>query len=203
MFTGLVAAKGRVVRQRRVGEGMDLVIALAAPPEDLAVGDSISLSGCCTTVTGIGDLETRGTNLEFHLTRETLARTWFAGVRAGRDLNLEFSLTPNSRMGGHFVQGHVDGLGKVVGVQRRRDGSDLEIELPDGLERYCVEKGSIAIDGVSLTIARIRSSRITIALIPHTMEVTTLGLTKTGDRVHVEADVLAKHVEKLLAAREI
>lgn len=164
--------------------------------EPLEVGESVSLSGCCTTVTRVS-----GRRVEFHLTRETLARTWFAEAAAGRRLNLERALRAADRLGGHFVQGHVDGVGEVVGLERRRDGADLSVRVPQELLRYLVEKGSIAVDGVSLTIAALVEDRVTIALIPHTMEVTTLGESRPGAKVHLEVDVLAKYVERLLALR--
>ena len=132
------------------------------------------------------------------LETETLARTRFGRIQAGERLNLERALTPTTRMGGHFVQGHVDGLARVTSLSRRHDGSDLELELPAGLARYCVEKGSIAIDGVSLTIAAMAGLGITIALIPHTLATTTLGEAAPGREMHVEVDVLAKYVERLI-----
>jgi len=196
MFTGLVEGLGRVAWQRRVGEGMDLAVEVAELASGMAVGDSVSLSGCCTTVTRIS-----GRTAEFHLTRESLARTWFSRIRTGDRVNLERALTPTTRMGGHFVQGHVDGVGTVKQMARRPDGTDLTIELGPELMRYCVEKGSISVDGVSLTIARLDATSVTIALIPHTMDVTTLGGMTAGTPVHIEVDVLAKYVERLLAGR--
>lgn len=195
MFTGLVEAVGRVAFVRRTGEGMDLAVEAPDIAGEVAIGDSISLSGCCTTATQV-----RGKQIEFHMTRETLARTWFGRAEAGRQLNLERALAASARLGGHFVQGHVDGKGEILGWDRRQDGSDLRVRIPDDLHRYCVEKGSIAIDGVSLTIAAIAGGEITIALIPHTMQVTTLGRLQRGEDVHIEVDVLAKYVEKLLVS---
>jgi len=196
MFTGLVEGLGRVAWQRRAGEGMDLAVDVGDLAAGLAVGDSVSLSGCCTTVTRLS-----GRTAEFHLTRESLARTWFGRIRSGDCLNLERALTPTTRMGGHFVQGHVDGVGRVEQLARRPDGTDLTVALGPELLRYCVEKGSISLDGVSLTVARLDATSVTIALIPHTMEVTTLGKLTPGTGVHVEVDVLAKYVERLLEGR--
>jgi len=137
----------------------------------------------------------------FHLSRETLDRTWLGAARIGDRLNLEGALRAGDPLGGHLVQGHVDGVGSVVGPIDAAAGGELVVRLPDGLLRYCVEKGSIALDGVSLTIARERGSEVEIAVIPHTAQVTTLGTKRIGDPLHVEVDVLAKYVEKMLAGR--
>ncbi len=193
MFTGLVESTGRISFVRRQGQGLDLSVEVRSLQGDLAIGDSVSLSGCCTTVTRLS-----GGRAEFHMTRETLERTWFDRAEAGTVVNLERCLTPTTRLGGHIVQGHVDGMGEVAALEGRSDGTDLVIRVPPQIERYMVEKGSLAIDGVSLTIARIQGDRITIALIPHTMEVTTLGKLRLGSRVNLEVDILAKYVEKLL-----
>jgi len=193
VFTGLVEATGRIAFIRRVGEGLDLAVEAPGLIDGLAIGDSIALSGCCTTVTRID-----GRRVEFHMTKETLERTTFGRAAAGRLLNLERALRADSRLGGHFVQGHVDGVGEVTHLLKRRDGWDLTIQVPDELSRYCVEKGSISIDGISLTVARLTNDSVMIALIPHTWESTTLKDAKVGDRVHIEVDVLAKYVERLL-----
>ncbi len=193
MFTGLVACKGRVAFVRRSGGGMDLGVEISGLEGVLEIGESVALSGCCATVTRLS-----GRRAEFHLTRETLARTWFGDLAAGRELNLERALRPTDRFGGHIVQGHVDATGEVLGLEARPDGTDLFLSLPPEVRPYCVVKGSIAVDGVSLTLAGVEEDRGRIALIPHTMAVTTLGSLKPGDPVHLEADVLAKYVEGLL-----
>jgi len=193
MFTGLVEGTGRISYVRRQGQGMDLSVEVRSLQGDMAIGDSVALSGCCTTVTRLS-----GGRAEFRMTRETLERTWFGQAEAGTEVNLERCLTPTTRLGGHIVQGHVDGMGKVTGLDSRSDGTDLSIRVPQELVRYMVEKGSVAIDGVSLTIARIQDDLITIALIPHSMGVTTLGNLRPGNRVNLEVDILAKYVEKLL-----
>ena len=197
MFSGLVEATARVEWVRRDGEGMDLAIDARAILDDLTIGDSVSLSGCCTTVTRI-----TGQRAEFHLTRESLQRTWLGRLEGGRMLNIERALRADARLGGHFVQGHVDGVGEVLRVERRRDGTDLHVRVPEELARYCVEKGSIALDGISLTIAKLDGSQITIALIPHTEDVTTMANARAGDPLHIEVDVLAKYVERLLEGRQ-
>ncbi len=203
MFTGLVEAKGRILFVRRQGEGMDLAIELGALEGDLAIGDSLALSGCCTTITRLSGGQGAGRKGEVHLTKETLSLTWFGGVSAGREVNLERALTPTSRMGGHFVQGHVDGLGKVLGMEKRPDGCDLVLDLPEEVAKYCVHKGSITVDGVSLTLAQVDQGRGRIALIPHTMKTTTLGELRAGMQVHLEADLLGKYVAQFLGERGV
>jgi riboflavin synthase len=198
MFTGLVEGKGRILFVRRQGEGMDLAVELGSLQGDLAVGDSLALSGCCTTITRLAGGGGAGRKGEVHLTKETLSLTWFGRASTGRELNLERALTPASRMGGHFVQGHVDGLGKVLAMERRPDGCDLILELPSSVERFCVHKGSITVDGVSLTLAEVGAGKGRIALIPHTMEVTTLGGLTPGMWVHLEADLLGKYVARFV-----
>ncbi len=193
MFTGLVAAVGDVVGVAGTPGGLDLTVDLAGLPRDHRIGDSIALSGvCCTLVAREGPAG------RFHLTPETLARTWLGRVRPGDRLNLEAALRAGDPLGGHLVQGHVDGLGEVAGPIDPQAGGELWVRLPPGLLRYCAEKGSVTLDGVSLTVAEIRDDRIRIAVIPHTAQVTTLGARRLGDPLHVEVDVLAKYVERLL-----
>jgi riboflavin synthase alpha subunit len=200
MFTGLVEGVGSVVVARKVGPAMDLEVDLGAIGTGLAAGDSIALSGVCCTAT-----ERRGTAATFWLSPETLQRTWFGtlgphGLAAGTRLNLERCVRAGQPLGGHIVQGHVDGVGRVV-REVTEAGGTLEIELPAALLRYCVEKGSIALEGVSLTIAGLTGYRIAIAIIPHTAVHTTLGSRRAGEPVNVEVDVLAKYVERLLGSR--
>lgn len=191
MFTGLIEARGRVHGCRKVGKEMDLEVDLGSAEERDAVGASIALAGVCCTV-----VERSGSVASFRLSAETLARTWFGSVELGDELNVERALCVGDPLGGHIVQGHVDGVGEVTRAIDAHAGGELGIRIPASLTRYCVEKGSIAIDGVSLTIASIDGDRIVIAVIPHTAEVTTLGAMREGRRVHVEVDVLAKYVEK-------
>ncbi len=201
MFTGLVQAVGTVTAVQPVGAERRLQVDLAGlvgPGADGAfrIGDSIALSGvCCTAVDLAGGLVT------FHLSAETLARTWLGRARVGDRLNLEGALRAGEPLGGHMVQGHVDGVGQVVAAIDPAAGGELEVAVPPELQRYCVEKGSITLDGVSLTIAGPPAATVRIAVIPHTAQVTTLGTRRAGDPVHVEVDVLAKYVERLLTAR--
>ena len=194
MFTGIVEERGRVV----LAEPSRLVVETAsASVDDVRAGDSIAVSGVCLTVVSVdGDRDRR--TLSFDVSPETLARTTLGGLRAGDGVNLERPVTLVTRMGGHLVQGHVDGVGEVLDVRPAGDGRELTIGLPDGLGRYAVEKGSITVDGVSLTVTTLEGNSFGVALIPHTLEVTTLGDRGAGDKVNVEVDVMAKYVERLM-----
>ena len=196
MFTGLVERAGEIVAVHNDGQEKDLDVRLGIEDGRLEIGDSVALSGVCCTVTRIDDGIAR-----FRLSEETLRRTWFDRAEPGDRLNIERSLKMGDPLGGHMVQGHVDGVGQVTVPIDAQAGGELEIEIPESLEPYCVEKGSISIDGVSLTIARIEGRRITIAIIPHTAQVTTLGGLPSGQPVNLEADVIGKYVEKMLATR--
>jgi riboflavin synthase len=201
MFTGLVQGVGTVRAAAAVPGGRELVVdlaGLAGPGGDgqFRIGDSIALSGVCCTVVALAAGLAR-----FFLSTETLARTWLGQAEPGTRLNLEGALRAGEPLGGHLVQGHVDGVGKVVATIDPAQGGDLVATVPPDLRRYCVEKGSITLDGVSLTIAGAPQDSVRIAVIPHTAAATTLGGKRVGDPLHVEVDVLAKYVERLLAAR--
>lgn len=196
MFTGLVAAIGSVRAAQPRGGGLDLDVDLGALVGPIRIGDSVALSGVCCTV-----VQLDGAVARFHLTGETLARTWLGKATAGTRLNLETALRAGDALGGHMVQGHVDGTGEVTQAIDPLEGGELWATVPASLRRYCVEKGSITLDGVSLTIAGQRDGEIAIAIIPHTAQVTTLGHKQKGERLHVEVDVIAKYVEQMLAAR--
>jgi riboflavin synthase len=196
MFTGLVQAMGAVVARTAVGDELRLRVRIAGLAGAFRIGDSIALSGVCCTVVALADGVA-----DFHLTGETLARTWLAAAAVGTELNLEGALRAGEPLGGHLVQGHVDGVGRVAAAIDARGGGELWVEVPAGLAKYCVDKGSLTLDGVSLTIAERRGAAVRIAVIPHTAQVTTLGRKQKGDPVHVEVDVLAKYVESMLAAR--
>jgi riboflavin synthase alpha subunit len=191
MFTGIVRERGRVVSAERNGGGVLLRIAAretaAAEP-----GDSIAVSGCCLTVTSVD-----GEELEFDAVPETIARTTLGTLEPGAEVNLEPALRAGEPLGGHFVQGHVDGRARVVAFEPEGDGARLRLELPADLNRYCVQKGSLAVDGVSLTVAALHGDGVEIALVPFTLEHTTLGALGPGDEVNVEVDLLAKYAERL------
>jgi riboflavin synthase len=189
MFTGIVRERGRVTSMEEGTEGLRLEIAAPHTAAQLSVGDSVSISGACLTATAVS-------NGTFSVTavQETLSRTSLGALAAGDEVNLETAALVGDPLGGHFVQGHVDGLGRVAVVG---DDGRVWVEAPPEILRYCVEKGSIAVDGVSLTISGLRDRAFEVALIPHTLEVTTLGALQPGAEVNLEVDVLAKYVEKL------
>ena len=188
MFTGIVEERGRV---EMMGGGR-LVVDAHTVVRDSDVGASVSVNGVCLTV-----VERSDTSLRFDLSEQTLERTCLGDLRPGDPVNLERPVTLVARLGGHLVQGHVDGVGQVTRVEvDGSDGARMSIRLPGELSRYVVERGSIAIDGVSLTIAAVDDDEITVALIPHTLAATTLGLAAPGRRLNVEADVIARYVER-------
>lgn len=163
---------------------------------EVGLGDSISVNGVCLTVA-----QKEGTRIVVDLSTETLERTTLGGLRVGERVNLERALRLSDRLGGHIVTGHIDGVGWVTEVKREGDFLRLRIKLPKEASRYVVEKGSIAVDGVSLTVNEVKGEEIELALIPYTLEKTTLEERKKGDRVNVEADILGKYVEKILGER--
>jgi riboflavin synthase alpha subunit len=177
-------------------DGRDVVLAAPTLAPVAGLGDSIAVDGTCLTVTAVD-----GERLSFHAGAETLARTTIGSLQAGAAVNLEPALRAGEPFGGHIVQGHVDGVGVVQSVEAEGEGLRVIVEAPEAILRYCVEKGSVTVDGVSLTVAELHEGRFGVALIPHTLEVTTLGTLVPGRRVNLEADVLAKHVERLLQAR--
>jgi riboflavin synthase alpha subunit len=194
MFTGIVRERGRVVSAERNGGGVHLRIAARATA-DAGLGDSIAVNGCCLTVTAAD-----GQTLEFDAVPETIARTTLGALDEGAEVNLEPALRAGEPLGGHFVQGHVDGRARVTAIDAEGDGARLRLQLDPGLLRYCVEKGSVAVDGVSLTVAALQEDGVEIALVPFTLEHTTLGSLGSGDEVNVEVDLLAKYAERLASA---
>lgn len=195
MFTGIVEDMGEVLSCELDGDIHRLAVRPGKKPDDLEVGGSVAVNGCCLTATKM-----EGGVLRFDLARETVARTRFdKRLRPGILVNLERPLCLSGRLDGHFVQGHVDGVATVASIRDTGASSEITFELPADLARYCVEKGSIALDGVSLTCAQVSGSKVKVAVIPHTLEVTTLGRLKVQDLVNVEVDMIAKYVEKLLA----
>lgn len=196
MFTGIVRELGRVVSAEGGADGVRLEIDAPETATLTAVGDSVSVDGCCLTATAIA-----GARLRFEAVPETLSRTSLAALAAGSEVNLEPALRTGEPLGGHYVQGHVDGVGTVDSVAPEGDGARLAVEAPAELRRYLVEKGSVAVQGVSLTVASVTADGFEVALIPHTLTATTLGRLAPGDRVNLEADVLAKYVERLVARR--
>jgi riboflavin synthase len=198
MFTGIIEETGSVVRVTQRDDILAVRIAASATLAGLGVGGSIAVNGCCLTA-----VRRDAEGFECDLMGETLARTRFdQRLRPGVRVNLERPMRADGRFDGHIVQGHVDGVGHVRAVRRQVESAEIDIEVPTDLERYLVEKGSLAIDGISLTVARLAPGCVTVALIPHTLEVTNLGDAQVGDPVNLEADVIAKHVERLLNWRQ-
>jgi riboflavin synthase len=189
MFTGLVEAMAEVVAVRAKPPGVTLVLHCAAIHEGTMLGDSIAINGCCLTVVDAG-----GDELSFEAGPETLSRTNLGRLIAGSTVNVERSLKVGDRLGGHFVTGHIDGVGQLAERRDEADWSTLSFALPEALAPYLASKGSIAVDGVSLTLVDVEPRRFSVALIPHTLSVTTLGRRQVGDTVNLETDLLAKYV---------
>ena len=192
MFTGIVRELGTV----DAFDGSRLVVAAPDTAASAALGDSVAVAGVCLTV-----VERDGERLAFDVVPETLARTVLGDLDVGGTVNVEPSLRVGDQLGGHVVQGHVDAVGRVRSVSAEGEGRRVWIDAPETIVRYCIEKGSIAVDGVSLTIAALDDEGFEIALIPHTLAVTTLSRLEPGEEVNLEADVLGKVVERLVAAR--
>jgi riboflavin synthase len=206
MFTGIVEELGTVAAVEEQDDAIRLSIRARTVLEDVHLGDSISVNGCCLTVADMtvappGAGGTDGGVWTADVMQETLDKTSLAGVAPGDRVNLERAVTVDKRLGGHIVQGHVDGVGRVVRREPSEHWEVVEVALPEGagLGRYLVDKGSITVDGVSLTVVEARDDTFTVSLIPETLARTTLGSRQPGDPVNLEVDVLAKHVEKLLA----
>ncbi len=194
MFTGIVEELGAV---RSFEEGR-LVVGCPLVVTDSTLGASVAVNGTCLTV-----VERAGDTLGFDLSGETLDRTALGSVRAGDRVNLERPVTLAARLGGHLVQGHVDGIGRVAAVDRSPDGgATLTVRIPEELEALVVQKGSIAIDGISLTVAAIDGPELRVALIPHTLAVTTLGAAAAGDPVNIEVDMIGRYVARLMERAE-
>lgn len=195
MFTGIVQETGLVkALENRSG---DLVMTLEAPltAPSLVIGGSVAVNGCCLTA-----VKTVGAQVTVEAVPETLSRTTFGSLRAGDKVNLELPLKLSDLLGGHLVSGHVDGLAEVKAIVEEGGGQRWTLRVPHDLMKYVVEKGSISFDGISLTVAALHGDEVEVALIPHTLEVTNLGTLKVGSRLHVEADLMAKHLEKLTEA---
>jgi riboflavin synthase alpha subunit len=193
MFTGIVRERGRVVRADGGPEGLALELEAPETAAQSAIGDSVSIAGACLTVTSVDD-----GRLSFHAVPETIQRSSLGRLRAGGDVNVEPALRAGDPLGGHYVQGHVDAVGTVRALDSEGAGARLWVDAPTEVLRYCVDKGSIAVEGVSLTIAGLDDDGFAIALVPHTLEATTLGALAPGDPLNLEVDVLAKYVEKLV-----
>ena len=195
MFTGIVEEVGRITRIEQRGENRRITVSAEHAPKELKTGDSVSVSGVCLTA-----LDIKPGLFCADLAPETWIRTSFSRVHEGTLVNLELPMKADGRFGGHIVQGHVDGVGKLTAFERMAESGNwwLHIELPHDVEKYTVYKGSISIEGISLTVAQLEKNRCTIAIIPHTVEMTNLHSLKPGDPVNLEADLIAKYVEKMM-----
>jgi riboflavin synthase len=195
MFTGIIEEVGRISRMEQRGENRRIIVAAERTPKELKTGDSVSVSGVCLTA-----LDIKTGTFCADLAPETWARTSFSRIHDGALVNLELPMKSDGRFGGHIVQGHVDGVGKLIAFDRIAASENwwLTIELPQEIEKYTVYKGSICIEGISLTVAKLEGNRCTVAIIPHTVEMTNLHSLKTGDPVNLEADLIAKYVEKMM-----
>jgi riboflavin synthase len=194
MFTGIIEETGEIARIEDAGAFRTIFVRGRVVFTDIRLGSSIAVNGVCLTARPIG-----ADTFSAEMSRETLERTSLGSLGAGAIVNLERPMRGDSRFGGHIVQGHVDGVGRIRRFDRQGDAWDLEVECPAGSGRYIVEKGSVAVDGISLTVAALRGSEIfSVAIIPHTFENTNLRTAKTGDPVNLEFDVIAKYVENLI-----
>jgi riboflavin synthase len=194
VFTGIVRERGRVVALDGGAEGVRIELEAPATAARTEVGDSVAVDGCCLTAVTVSD-----GRIGFDAVPETLARSSLGGLEAGREVNLETALRAGEPLGGHYVQGHVDAVGRVRSVEPDGESVRMWLEAPPEVLRYCIEKGSIAVQGVALTITALEDGAFEVALVPHTLAETTLGALGPGAAVNLEADVFAKYVERLAA----
>jgi len=193
MFTGIIEDKGKVLRVESRGQEKRLTVEFPSHLTEVQLGDSININGVCLTI-----VRKQKRAIELDLSQETLQKTALGELQAGNQVNLERALKLTDRLGGHIVTGHIDGIGVIAEKRKERDFLQMEIRIPESVSRYVVQKGSIAIDGISLTVNEFLGAEIRMTLIPYTIEKTTLVDKMVGDRVNVEADILGKYVEKLL-----
>jgi riboflavin synthase len=200
MFTGIVEEVGRVTRIEQHGENRRITIAAVSTPKELKPGNSVAVSGVCLTA-----LDIKPGSFCADLAPETWRLTSFSRMHEGALVNLELPMKADGRFGGHIVQGHVDGVGKLIELERIADSENwwLHIEMPREIEKYTVYKGSISIEGISLTVAKLEGRKCTIAIIPHTVEMTNLHSLQPGDPVNLEADLIAKYVEKMMTSEPV
>ncbi len=193
MFSGIIETTGTITQIEQIAEGVQLSLSTSVPLAEISLGESICINGTCLTVTLIGE-----TSLSFDVSAESLRRTNLGDLKAGDTVNMERSLHLDDRLSGHLVFGHVDGVGRVASIQPEGDSFLYTFEIPRELSRYLVEKGSVAVDGISLTVFHCQPTSFTCAIIPHTHEVTTLKRRKPGDRVNIESDMQGKYIENFV-----
>ena len=194
MFTGIVRELGVVVDADDVGAGLDLLVHAPETAARTGVGDSVSVNGVCLTATAI-----EAGAMSFHAVPETIGRSTLGSLARDRRVNIEPALRAGEELGGHYVQGHVDAVGVIQSVEAEGEGLRVFVEAPSDVLRYCVVKGSVTVDGVSLTVAELAEDAFAVALVPHTLAATTLSDVRPGQPVNLEADVLAKYVERLIS----
>lgn len=195
MFTGIIVEMGEVVALKAKGVGASLSVAVKDISGKTEIGDSIAINGVCLTVVSLA-----AKKLSFDLSEETLNSTNIGRLKSGDKVNLEPALRPDGKLGGHFVTGHIDGVGKIVAKTDKGAISKITIEAPLKIAALLVEKGSVAVDGISLTVVDVFKDSFTLVIIPHTANITTLGFKKAGDTVNLEADILGKYVAKFIGA---
>jgi riboflavin synthase len=194
MFTGIVEELGNISQIKKTDTGKQFTITAKAIMDDLKVGDSVSVNGVCLTVTTYDE-----SSFNLDLVKETLKKSNLGDLKKENSVNLERAITLSTRLGGHILQGHVETVGVIMDKVPSGDGATLSVGIDPGFMRYCISKGSIALDGVSLTIASMSENIIKIALIPHTLEMTTLGLKDVGDSLNIETDIIGKYIERLMS----
>ncbi|MFH1545943.1 MAG: riboflavin synthase [Patescibacteria group bacterium] len=198
MFTGIITEIGTITKIFQDGENTAFTILAPQTSKNLKVGDSIAINGACHTVIKINTTLKRGVNFTVESMPETLRRTNFGDFKIGSRVNLERPVGVSGSFDGHFVSGHIDGVAKILAIKKDKNSKIFTLAIPKNLSRLVVEKGSIALDGISLTVISIRGNKIEVGIIPHTLKETNLGIREVGERVNVEADLLAKHVAKLI-----
>ena len=196
MFTGLVEEKGKLINKIKTGDGYQLVIAASKIMEDLGIGSSISVNGCCLTV-----VKKDGNNFSVDTIEETLKKTNLGSLKINDNVNLERPLKADARLGGHFVLGHVDTKGEVVEIKELSNSHFLTIRYPDDFKKYLIYVGSVAIDGVSMTVAQLAGNTFSVGIIPFTWQETIFSNKKVGDTVNLEFDVLGKYVERIMSSK--
>jgi riboflavin synthase len=198
MFTGIIQGLGTLKAVRQAGQGLVFTIHPDFFIKDFHEGESIAVNGVCLTATTISEDVFR-----MDVSPETLSRTTLSGLRVGDHVNLERALRPSDRLGGHLINGHVDGIGEVIEEEHLSQFTLFTIAIPESLDRYIIEKGSVAVDGISLTVNSCSKGRFSVAIIPHTAKLTTMGLRKKGNKINIEVDLIGKYIEKLVLAGHI
>ena len=193
MFTGLIQEVGTIVSVIQNTEGKEFIIKAPSLIKEIQIDDSVATNGCCLTATQI-----KGDTFKVQAVHMTLQKTSVGMLKSGDKVNLELSLRPNDRLGGHFVQGHVNAMGQIKQIKMTGENWEIEVSIPPKLRKYMISEGSICLDGISLTIAKLTPSSLTVAIIPHTLEKTTLGTKKVGDHLNLEVDMIAKYIENFL-----